>query len=143
MNHRPPPVVPGVSSTSVLHRLSHSFFSADGFGVLSAAIIDECKLLQDVKRLLERRMVLDEQYAKNLQELTASADRLVYPPSSPALASVSETSAVGSRKTLVFLLIATERLAEKLYCIGRRWQRHTRTPSTSSEKTRSNCRSFN
>ena len=60
-------------------RFPRCFCSHEGYRMLINFINDECKLLQDSKKLLDKRISLDEQYARNLQELTTNADRIPWP----------------------------------------------------------------
>jgi hypothetical protein len=70
------------------NQLSKTFSSHDGCRILSTVLTDESRLLQDTKRILEKRVLIDEQYARNLQDLTASADRVAWPVSTHPIASV-------------------------------------------------------
>jgi hypothetical protein len=87
MTHRHPPI-PGAPNDAS-NQLSKRFSSHEGCRILSSVLSDEFKLLQDTKKILEKRMLLDEQYAKNLQELTASADRVAWPVTTHPIASAS------------------------------------------------------
>lgn len=69
---------------------STTFSSADGYRILSNVISDEYKLLEETKKILEKRLALDEQYARNLQDLTASADRVAWPVNTHPIASVRQ-----------------------------------------------------
>ena len=72
------------------HQISTLFSSDAGYQLLSTVASDEQKLLQDTKRILEDRLNLDRQYAKDLQELTAKADRIAWPTETYSIASVDE-----------------------------------------------------
>ena len=74
--------------TDVSHQFSATFSSVEGYRILSNVISDEYKLLEETKRILEKRLVLDEQYARSLQDLTASADRVAWPVHTHPIASV-------------------------------------------------------
>ena len=87
MTHRYPSV-PGAPNDES-NQLSKRFSSHEGCRTLSTVLNDEFKLLQDTKKILEKRMLLDEQYAKNLQELTATADRVAWPVTTHPIASAS------------------------------------------------------
>ncbi len=86
MNHRYSPGADAPNDTS--NQLSKNFSSNEGYRILSNVVSDEYKLLQETKRILEKRVLIDEQYAKNLQELTANADRIAWPINSHPIASV-------------------------------------------------------
>lgn len=66
------------------HTLSNStsnqwatFFSSDeGYPTLIYDLNEECKVLQNIKKLLEERLILDKQYARSIQELTKKAERM-------------------------------------------------------------------
>jgi hypothetical protein len=88
MNHRQS-LVPSASN-GISNQLSRSFLSHDGCRILSTVVSEEHKLLQDTKKILEKRILLDEQYARNLQDLTASADRITWPTNTHPIASVKE-----------------------------------------------------
>jgi hypothetical protein len=85
-NHRYPPS-PG-SPNDTFNQLSKVFSSDDGFRLLSTISSEEYKLLQDTKKILEERILLDKQYAQNLQALTAKADRIAWPTTTHPIASV-------------------------------------------------------
>jgi hypothetical protein len=74
----------------ILNQLSKTFSSTDGYRILSTVISDEYKLLQETKRILEKRLQLDEDYARNLQDLTASADRIAWPVNTHPIAAVNK-----------------------------------------------------
>ena len=74
----------------VSNQLSKNFSSHEGCRILSTLLTDECKLLQETKKILEKRILIDEQYAKNLQDLTASADRIAWLGNTHSIASVNE-----------------------------------------------------
>jgi hypothetical protein len=74
----------------ISNQLSKTFSSTEGYRILSNVISDESKLLQETKKILERRLQLDEQYARNLQDLTASADRVAWPINTHPIAAVNE-----------------------------------------------------
>lgn len=87
MNHRSSSEPAGaLSDTS--NQLSKNFCSNDGYRILSNVLSDEYKLLQETKKILEKRVLLDEQYARNLQDLTANADRVAWPINTHPIASV-------------------------------------------------------
>jgi hypothetical protein len=73
-----------------LNQLSKTFSSTEGYRILSNVISDEYKLLQQTKHILEKRVLLDEQYARNLQDLAASADRVAWPVNTHPIAAVNE-----------------------------------------------------
>jgi hypothetical protein len=79
-----------LSSTKldISNSLLNYFNSNEGYRQLTSTINDEYKLLQDTKKILDKRISLDEQYARNLQELTANADRIAWPTTNQPLASV-------------------------------------------------------
>ncbi|CAF4044445.1 unnamed protein product [Rotaria sp. Silwood2] len=68
-------------SHNIINQLSDSFSSDEGCRLLSGIVSDECKVLQDIKKILEKRISFDEQYAKNLQDLTTSTHRVIWPVS--------------------------------------------------------------
>jgi hypothetical protein len=70
------------------NQLSKNFSSNEGYRILSNVVSDEYKLLQETKKILEKRILIDEQYARNLQDLTANADRVAWPVNSHPIASV-------------------------------------------------------
>ncbi|CAF0796613.1 unnamed protein product [Adineta ricciae] len=70
-------------------KFENSFSNHDGCRILSLIINDEYKILQETKKLAEKRITLDEQYAKSLQELAASADRLAASTNPHPLVSIS------------------------------------------------------
>jgi hypothetical protein len=74
----------------ISNQLSKTFSSTEGYRILSNVISDESKLLQETKKILERRLLLDEQYARNLQDLTASADRVAWPINTHPIAAVNK-----------------------------------------------------
>ncbi|UJR37690.1 hypothetical protein I4U23_030385 [Adineta vaga] len=74
------------SSNNTSQQLSTIFSSDEGCQLLSTVINDEYKLLQDTKKILEERLNLDKLYAKNLQELTAKADRITWPTETNSIA---------------------------------------------------------
>lgn len=76
------------TGNDVSHQFSTRFSSVEGYRILSNVISDEYKLLEETKRILEKRLVIDEQYARNLQELTASADGVAWPVNTHPIASV-------------------------------------------------------
>ena len=76
------------------NQFARHFASQEGFRLLSSIVNDECKLLQDTKKILDKRITLDEQYARNLQELTASADRIAWPTNTQPIAGVSPTATI-------------------------------------------------
>jgi hypothetical protein len=82
MNHR--------ENGDTLNQLSKTFSSTEGYRILSNVISDEYKLLQQTKHILEKRVLLDEQYARNLQDLAASADRVAWPVNTHPIAAVNE-----------------------------------------------------
>ncbi|CAF1382169.1 unnamed protein product [Rotaria sp. Silwood1] len=87
MNHRHPssPYI----LNNIIHQLSDNFSSDEGCRLLSNVVSEECKVLQDIKKILEKRISFDEQYAKNLQDLTTNANRITWPINTNAIASVS------------------------------------------------------
>jgi hypothetical protein len=70
------------------NQLSKNFSSNEGYRIVGTVINDEFKLLQETKKILEKRILLDEQYARNLQDLTANADRVAWPVNTHPIASV-------------------------------------------------------
>ena len=72
-------------------KFANSFSNHDGYRILSLIINDEYKILQETKKLFEKRIALDEQYAKSLQELAASADRLATSTNPHPLVSVNDS----------------------------------------------------
>ena len=64
------------------------FASNEGFKLLSNVIGDEIRLLQETRKLLEKRTSLDEQYARNLQDLAATADRVGWPMNTHPISTV-------------------------------------------------------
>ncbi|CAF0979554.1 unnamed protein product [Adineta steineri] len=88
MNHHRRIVVPGAPNDGSNALLKY-FFSHEGCRILSTIVTDEYKILQETKKILEKRISLDEQYAKNLQDLTANADRIIWPGGTHPIASVS------------------------------------------------------
>jgi len=88
MNHRYSPES-GAPNGS-LNQLSKNFSSNEGYRILSNIVSDEYKLLQETKKILEKRVLLDEQYARNLQDLTANADRIAWPVNTHPIASVKK-----------------------------------------------------
>lgn len=72
------------------NQLSNNFSSNDGYRILSNVVSDEYKLLQETKKILEKRVLLDEQYARSLQDLTANADRVAWPINTHPIASVKK-----------------------------------------------------
>ena len=76
-------------STNSSHQLSKLFCSNEGYRLLGTVLSDEYKLLQDTKKILEERVTLDKQYAKNLQELAAKADRIAWPTDTHSIALVN------------------------------------------------------
>jgi len=82
MNHR--------ENGDTINQLSKTFSSTEGYRILSNVISDEYKLLQQTKHILEKRVLLDEQYARNLQDLAASADRVAWPVNTHPIAAVNE-----------------------------------------------------
>ena len=87
-NQRHPPL-PG-SPNDTFNQLSKVFSSDEGFHLLSTILSEEYKLLQDTKKILEERIILDKQYAQNLQALTAKADRIAWPTTTHPIASVNQ-----------------------------------------------------
>ncbi|CAF2069418.1 unnamed protein product [Rotaria magnacalcarata] len=83
--HAPTPYLP----SNAVNQLSDCFSSDEGCRILTSAIGDECKVLQDIKKILEKRASIDEQYAKNLQDLTANANKISWPISTHLIAPVS------------------------------------------------------
>ena len=81
------PPSPG-SPNDVCNQLSKLFSSDEGYRLLSTVSSEEYKLLQDTKKILEERLNLDKQYASDLQELTAKADRTAWPTETHPIASV-------------------------------------------------------
>ncbi|CAF4749370.1 unnamed protein product, partial [Rotaria socialis] len=75
--------------TNAVNQLSDCFSSDEGCRILTNAVGDECKVLQDIKKILEKRASIDEQYAKNLQDLTANANKISWPTSTHPIAPVS------------------------------------------------------
>ncbi len=73
---RPPPSPD--SPNGGCNRLSKLLSSDEGYRLLSTVSNEEYKLLQDTKKILEERFHLDKQYAQDLQELTATADRIAW-----------------------------------------------------------------
>ncbi|CAF1687724.1 unnamed protein product, partial [Didymodactylos carnosus] len=51
--------------------------SDDAYRALSSFHMQEHKLLQEIRKMLEKRILLDLDYAHQLQELTASADNKI------------------------------------------------------------------
>jgi hypothetical protein len=86
MNHRYRSVAGASDDGS--NQLLKSFVSHEGCRILNTIVSDECKLLQETKKILDKRILLDLQYAKNLQDLTASADRIAWPIDTHPIASV-------------------------------------------------------
>ncbi len=86
MNHRYSSGSGAPNDTS--NQLSKNFSNNEGYRILSNVVSDEYKLLQETKKILEKRILLDEQYARNLQDLTASADRVAWPVNTHPIASV-------------------------------------------------------
>ncbi len=78
------------ATNDIKNQLSKTFSSTEGYRILSNVISDEYKLLEETKRILERRILLDEQYARNLQDLTANADRIAWPVNTHPIASVKK-----------------------------------------------------
>lgn len=85
------------SFTDISQQFSTTFANAEGYRILSNVISDEYKLLEETKRILERRLILDEQYARNLQDLTASADRVAWPVNTHPIASVKISAKKSSK----------------------------------------------
>jgi len=75
-------------SNGILNQLPKLFFNDEGFRLLNTLPSEEYKLLQDIKKILEERIILDKQYARDLQELTAKADRIEWPTYTHSIASV-------------------------------------------------------
>ncbi|CAF3729180.1 unnamed protein product [Rotaria sordida] len=86
MNHRRPSAA--YISNNIINQLSENFSSDEGCRILSNIVSDECKVLQDIKKLLEKRISFDEQYAKNLQDLTTHANRITWPVNTNSIAPV-------------------------------------------------------
>lgn len=74
--------------------LSESFSSDEGCRTLSNVLTDECKVLQDIKKILDKRVSIDEQYAKNLQDLTASANKILWPINTHPIAPVKKKKTI-------------------------------------------------
>lgn len=70
-------------------KFANSFANHEGCRIVSLIINDEYKVLQETKKLLEKRIALDEQYARTLQELATSADRLAASTNPHPLVSVN------------------------------------------------------
>ena len=70
------------------NQLSKLFSSDGGYHLLITISAEEYKLLQETKEILEERVILDKQYARNLQLLTAKADRISWPTNTHPIASV-------------------------------------------------------
>lgn len=81
------PAIPG-QQNDVGNQFSKIFSNDEGYRLLSTVSSEEYKLLQDTKKILEERLNLDKQYAQNLQELTAKADRIAWPTDKHSMASV-------------------------------------------------------
>jgi hypothetical protein len=75
-------------SNGVLNQLPKLFLNDEVCRLLNTLSNDEYKLLQDTKKILEERIILDKQYARDLQELTAKADRIAWPTYTHSIASV-------------------------------------------------------
>ncbi|CAF0835288.1 unnamed protein product [Adineta steineri] len=70
-----------------LSQFSKLFSSDEGYRILNTVSSEEYKLLQDTKKILEEKVNLDKQYAENLQQLTAKADRIAWPTEPHLIAS--------------------------------------------------------
>jgi hypothetical protein len=77
------------SPNDLSNQLSKTFSSDEGYRLLSTISSEEYKLLQETKKILEERFTLDKQYARNLQDLTAKADRISWPTNTHPIASVT------------------------------------------------------
>jgi hypothetical protein len=75
-------------SNGILNQLPKLFLNDEVCRPLNTLSNDEYKLLQDTKKILEERIILDKQYARDLQELTAKADRIEWPTYTHSIASV-------------------------------------------------------
>ena len=69
---------PFVRLNDTLTQFSTIFSSSEGYRILSVISSEECKLLRDIKKILEERTNLDKRYAQSLQELTAKADHIAW-----------------------------------------------------------------
>ena len=76
------------ASHNIIFQLSENFCSHEGCQILTTVVNDECKLLQDVKKILEKRILLDEQYAKGLQDVTANINRTLCSENAHSIAKV-------------------------------------------------------
>ncbi|CAF2524438.1 unnamed protein product [Rotaria sp. Silwood2] len=81
-------VPPSVLSNDTLNRLSTISSRDEGCRLLSEVSSEENKLLQYLKEILEERVLLDKQYAQNLQELAAKADRIACLTKTNSMASI-------------------------------------------------------
>ncbi|CAF3398988.1 unnamed protein product [Rotaria sp. Silwood1] len=77
-----------VSPNNTLNRLSTISSTDEGCRLLCEISNEENKLLQYIKEILEERLTLDKQYAQNLQELAAKADRIACLTTANSMASI-------------------------------------------------------
>lgn len=86
--------------SGIPNKLYEKFTSDEGCRILSNVISDECKMAQDLKKILEKRLSLDEQYAKNLLDLATSVNRFSWPIDTHPIASVTRKKL--DRKPLIY-----------------------------------------
>lgn len=95
-------------------RFVDCFFNDEGYRILGVITNDELKLLHETKKILDKRISLDEQYAKNLQELTASADRIAWPVQTHPIAAVR----IDTVRQSILLFPLSLRLLVKFFFVG-------------------------
>lgn len=130
MNH----ISNGADSTN---RFSRCFLSNEGCRMVSSLLVDESKFLSELKKFVERRISLDEQYAKNLQDLSSNFDRVSSGVASHSMIKVRRsTSGRNSSKFRFFF-----RRREKFLFIGRKSRLRSRKTPKLFDKNSSKLRS--